>query len=154
MPGVQLVAISALILLLLPIVILEWESYRVPDWLYMLLAGSGVVFSLLQFGFGTAIIALLTAALCLLLIGSGVAYMRRAWKLRFLSGGQIKLLAAGSAWLGPVGAILMLILAILSFTIFVLILRVRKKTILRPDSEAIAAIAILVIQVHQGLATF
>jgi len=154
MPGLQLLAIAILILLLLPIVILEWESYRVPDWLYMLLAGSGVIFSLLQFGFGTAVVALLTAALCLLLIGGGVAYMRRTWKLRFLSGGQIKLLAAGSAWLGPVGAILMLILAIISFILFVLILRIRKKTILRPDSEAIAAIAILVIQVHQGSATF
>jgi len=154
MSGMPLIAIAALIIILLPIVILEWERYRVPDWLYLLLAGSGVLFTLLQIGLSAAVFAALTSSLCVLLIGGGVAYMRRTWKLRLLSGGQIKLLAAGSAWLGPVGAVLMLAVAVLLFILSVLILRIRKKAVLRPDSEAIAAIAILVIKVHQGLATF
>jgi len=153
MPGVQLIAISTLILILLPIIVLEWEQRNVPNWLYLLLGAAGIAFTLTSRGLGGAIVSLAAGIAILLLLASAIAYMRRTWKLRLLSGGQIKLMAAGAAWLGPVGAGLMLSLAILLFVISVIFLRIRKKAVLRPDSEAIAAIAILIVQVHQGLAT-
>ncbi|WP_048574853.1 prepilin peptidase [Sphingobium fuliginis] len=153
MPGVQLIAISTLILILLPIIVLEWEQRNVPNWLYLLLGAAGIAFTLTSRGLGTAIASLAAGIAILLLLAGGIAYMRRSWKLRLLSGGQIKLLAAGAAWLGPSGAVLMLSLVILLFVISVVFLRIRKKAVLRPDSEAIAAIAILIVQVHQGLAT-
>lgn len=153
MTGVQLIAISTLILILLPIIVLEWEQRNVPNWLYLLLGAAGIAFTLTSRGLGGAIVSLAAGIAILLLLAGAIAYMRRTWKLRLLSGGQIKLMAAGAAWLGPVGAVLMLSLAILLFVISVIFLRIRKKAVLRPDSEAIAAIAILIVQVHQGLAT-
>ncbi|QPI75343.1 MULTISPECIES: hypothetical protein [unclassified Sphingobium] len=153
MTGVQLIAISTLILILLPIIVLAWEQRNVPNWLYLLLGAAGIAFTLTSRGLGGAIVSLAAGIAILLLLAGAIAYMRRTCKLRLLSGGQIKLMAAGAAWLGPVGAVLMLSLAILLFVISVIFLRIRKKAVLRPDSEAIAAIAILIVQVHQGLAT-
>ena len=153
MTGVQLIAISTLILILLPIIVLAWEQRNVPNWLYLLLGTAGIAFTLTSRGLGGAIVSLAAGIAILLLLAGAIAYMRRTCKLRLLSGGQIKLMAAGAAWLGPVGAVLMLSLAILLFVISVIFLRIRKKAVLRPDSEAIAAIAILIVQVHQGLAT-
>ncbi|WP_375196607.1 hypothetical protein [Sphingobium sp.] len=146
MNGESHIGSALLILLLLPVVILHWERRGGDDRLYGLIAIGGVGFAAWTQGPGGALLAGLSGVLCLLLLSALVAAISSVWRLHLLTGGHIKLLAAGACWLSLTGAALMLAVATALFWLAALFLRARKAADPRPDMAAIAAIALLSAQ--------
>ncbi|WP_150291498.1 hypothetical protein [Sphingobium estronivorans] len=144
MNGMQWIGCAALILLLLPVLVLHWEGRAVTDRFYGLIALCGIGFAGLAHGVSGMAMAGAIGLACLALLSSAIAVLALRWRL--LTGGHIKLLAAGATWLSVTGALLMLGLALALFLIAAVILRVRKAADPRPDMAGIAAIALLSAQ--------
>lgn len=142
--------LAALVLIVVPIVILPWEGRRTPDWLYILLAVCGLVGSALLGGWPALVRGLVAGAGCLLVAGLAVTVLRARTRLRILTGGHIKLLAAGATWLGVLGALAMMAVAV--FALFLIAFMQRTGAVRRrPDTSAIVAIAILSVAMQQYL---
>ncbi|KEQ51296.1 hypothetical protein [Sphingobium chlorophenolicum] len=146
MNGASFIGCALMILLLLPVLVLHWEGRVVTDRLYGAIALGGVGFAALFHGAVGAMLAVGVGLACLLLLSSAVAAISLFWRLRLLTGGHIKLIAAGATWLSAGGALLMLALAVGLFVVVAVILRVRKVADPRPDMAGIAAIALLSAQ--------
>jgi prepilin signal peptidase PulO-like enzyme (type II secretory pathway) len=150
MTGSNYLALAALILLLLPAVILPWEGRRVPDAYYAFIAAAGLVPAGAAGGPAGIASALAAAIATLCIVTAIVTAIRASQRLQLLTAGHIKLLSAGSVWLGPVGALMMVIAA---FTLLFAagIFQHRRSRTRRPDFAAMAALAILCVSVQQSL---
>lgn len=148
MGGVGYIALAALILMLLPAVVLPWEGRRVPDALYAAIGAGGLVAAGLREGLDGVIWAAVAGAGSLLTVTAVIAGIKAHINAQLVTGGHIRLLAAGSTWLGIYGAMAMLGLAFAAlFTIG--LYRHRKTNSRRPDFAAIAALAILFVGIQQ-----
>ncbi len=152
MTGFGFLALATLIVLLLPIVVLPWEGRRVPDPFYALLAAGGILASGIGGGFDSALWAAAACLICLAVVAAGVTLLRMTTRLQLLTGGHIKLLAAGAAWLGIGGTFAMLLLAFAALFAVGAIGQFRPLT-RRPDFSVIAALAIFSLNLQQSLFT-
>lgn len=145
--------LAALIVLLMPIIVLPWEGQRAPDWLYALLGAGGLACVWVTGGAVAAAWSAGAALGCLVVVGACITMLRVNTGLQVLTGGHIKLLAAGATWLGFTGAVIMI-----AITIFVLFLIAAFQQVgsgrHRPDSSAVVAMAIVVVALHQQLPVF
>lgn len=152
MTGFGFLALAMLIVLLLPIVVLPWEGRRVPDLVYALLAAGGILASGIGGGIGSALWAAAACLICLAVVAAGVTLLRLTLQFQLLTGGHIKLLAAGAAWLGIGGTFAMLLLTFAALFTVGAIGQFRPLT-RRPDFSVIAALAILSLNLQQSLFT-
>lgn len=144
------IALAVLIVLLLPIVVLAIEGRRSPDVFYAAIALCGLIVS--GWSGGTAGLLLAAASLLsvLLLMGVAVTMLRSKWRLRILTGGQIKLMAAGAAWLGPLGTVLMIVLAVAALFAIAMWRQVSEGQA-RSDPGIIVATAIAIVALQQNI---
>ena len=102
------VAAGALFSVLLAIAcVSDLRTRRIPNKLNLVLAATGVVFSVAVLPLGTAV----THAVLGMLVG--LAIWVPCWLLRFLGAGDVKLAAAAGAWLGVSGVLRASFLALL-----------------------------------------
>lgn len=143
--------LAVLILVLLPVVILPWERRKVPDWIYTVIAACGLGSSLVYSGLPGFTWSALSGLGCLLVVGGGVTALRTATRLRILTGGQIKLLAAGATWLGPAGTLIMVLVGAFALFAAAALLQASQAQ-RRPDSGSILALSIVLVAfLQQGL---
>lgn len=142
--------LALLILVLIPIVILPWEGRSTPDWLYMLLAGSGLAGAAMAGGVWGLALSFAAGLGFLGLASLAVTALRKRTRARILTGGQIKLLGAGATWLGIHGAVAMIMVTVIVLFVLAAVQRagaVRQ----RPDASAVLAVAILSVALQQHL---
>jgi prepilin signal peptidase PulO-like enzyme (type II secretory pathway) len=139
-----------LIVVLMPVVVLPWEHRKVPDALYIAIAACGLASSALHQGFSGLAWSAGSAIACLVVVGAAVTGLRAATRLRILTGGQIKLLAAGATWLGPAGTIIMILVAAFVLFAAAALLQVSQRQ-RRPDSAAVVAMTIVIVAFQQQL---
>lgn len=142
--------LALLILVLMPVVILPWEGRKTPDWLYLVLAGCGLAGAVALGGVPGLVRACAAGLGCLIVASGAVTLLRSRTRLRVLTGGQIKLLAAGATWLGIDGALAMVTVAFCALFLIAVFQRtgvVRR----RPDASAIVAVAIVSVAMQQHL---
>jgi prepilin peptidase CpaA len=75
------------------------RTRRIPNWLILVIAALGLVFSTATGGIPHGLVSGLLAVLV------GLAIWLPGWIFRWLGAGDVKLFAATSAWLGVAGAI-------------------------------------------------
>jgi prepilin signal peptidase PulO-like enzyme (type II secretory pathway) len=148
--GWDYIALAALILLLLPAVVMPWEGRRAPDALYAAIAIAGLIAAGLRDGPGAVAWAVVGALTALAIIAAVATAIRIRRGVRIVTAGHVKLMAAGSLWLGPVGAMAMVAGAFALLFLAALFQR-RLTCPRRPDFMAIAAIAILCTGIQQSL---
>lgn len=141
-------ALAGLIVLMLPIVVLHQEGRRSPDIFYALLVLCGLGTSAWAGGWSGFAWSLAAAAAVLAVTGGLVTLLRSRMRLRLLTGGQIKLMAAGATWLGPWGSLLMLLIALLTL-LGIAIGRQLTHGPARPTSANIIVAAIMVVALQQ-----
>lgn len=142
--------LALLILVLVPVVILPWEGQTTPDWLYVVLAGCGLVGAAALEGTSGFYRACAAGVGCIAVASLAVTVLRARTRARILTGGQIKLLGAGATWLGISGTFAMMAVAVLALVLIAAFQRagaVRR----RPDASAILAVAILSVALQQYL---
>lgn len=150
MAGLDLLLLAALIVLLLPVVILPWEGRKVPVALYALIATAGVAASIARGGMEAGLGSAAAGALCLIFTAAGIFALRENLRVQLLTGGHIKLLAAGATWLGLGGTIAMLLCAFA--VLFVMgTIENRKSIKRRPDFSTVVAITIVGLNIQQSL---
>jgi len=142
--------LALLILVLIPVVVLPWEGRTPPDWLYIVIAGCGLA-GAVALGGPFALARSCAAGLgCLLVAGGAITVLRSRTRARILTGGQIKLLAAGATWLGVNGTMAMI--AVAAFILFLIAAFQRAGAVRRrPDASAIVAVAIVSVAMQQHL---
>jgi hypothetical protein len=142
--------LALLIVLLLPTVVLAMEGRRSPDALYALIAICGLMVSAYSGGSRALVVAIASALGVLLVTGTAVTMLRSKLRLRILTGGQIKLMAAGAAWLGPWGTVLMMVLAIVALFAIAMWRQLREGRA-RTDPGIIVATAIAIVALQQNI---
>lgn len=150
MAGLSYFNLALMIVLLLPAVILPWEGRRPPDLLYVTIAVGGLAFAALGGGVAALGWSFLAGLGCLAIVAGGVTALRAATGLQLLTGSQLKLLAAGATWLGPLGALTMIAITALAL-LLVATVRQFRPIARRPDSGAIVAVAIFCVGLQQVL---
>lgn len=150
MHGSGYLALAALILLLLPAVILPWEGRRVPSGLYVAIGAGGLLAAGLNGGIDAIFWSVLAGLISISIVTGAVTALRRVFNLQILTSGHIKLLAAGSMWLGLTGTLAMLAITFVAFFGAAVIQRLHSMA-RRPDFSAIAALAILCVSIQQTM---
>jgi prepilin signal peptidase PulO-like enzyme (type II secretory pathway) len=144
--------LAVLVVVLIPAVAISLEGRRTPDLLYPVIAACGLLASGLRGGWPALGGAFLAGLLVLLLVGGAITALRSAMRLRLLTGGQIKLMAAGATWLGPAGALAMILIA--AFALFaVAAWQQASEHQRRPDCVIIVALAIMSVALEQQFAS-
>lgn len=142
--------LALLILVLVPVVVLPWEGRTTPDWLYLMLAAGGLAGAAIQGGLPAFALSCAAGLGCLIVAGCAITVLRSRTRARILTGGQIKLLAAGATWLGLGGAAAMIAVAV--FVLFLIAAFQRMGAVRqRPDASAIFAVAIVSVAMQQYL---
>lgn len=141
-------ALAALVLVLMPAVVTSMEGRKAPDVLYPVIAGAGLLSSGLRGGWSALGWSAAAALLVLVVIGVVITLLRTSLRLRILTGGQIKLMAAGATWLGPLGALAMILVATFALFAFAALQQARNMQ-RRPDSAIIVALAIMCVALQQ-----
>jgi Flp pilus assembly protein protease CpaA len=154
MDAMSKIGVALLVVLLLPAIVAEWEGRRLPDIFHAALGLGGLLFALATGGTTALIAALATAIAGLALLAAVVAGARSLWFIRLMRGSDIKLLAAGSAWLGAGGTLAMIGLVALLFVLTVVVLRVRNNRPLRPELTPLVAIAAIGVFLCQNQTQF
>jgi Flp pilus assembly protein protease CpaA len=108
----RLLGLGLLIALLLPSLVALSERRRLHDMFRALLALAGLGFCWATGGTSGLLLGLCSSLGVLLLLTMLVAFTQKLFDARILSGGEIKQLAAGAAWLYPHGAVVYLITVI------------------------------------------
>lgn len=140
--------LAALVIVLVPAVAISLEGRRTPDILYPAMALCGLIGSGLRGGSPAVGGAFVSGMGVLLLVGGAITLLRSTMRLRLLTGGQIKLMAAGATWLGPVGALAMILVA--GFALFALAAwQQTSDQSRRPDSAIVVALAILAVAIQK-----
>lgn len=144
------IGLAALILLLLPPIVAELEARRLANIFYAALAIGGLVYALLAGGPTAAANAALAGLGCLALLSAGVAGAVILWERRVLTGGHIKLLSAGAAWLGIAATGAMLLIASAGILFFIVSSRITYKKPKRPAMTMIMSISLIVTFIFSG----
>lgn len=142
--------LAFLLLALIPVVVLPWEGRATPDWLYIVLATFGLLGAVVLEGIPGLLRACAAGAGSLIIASLAVAILRARTGARVLTGGQLKLLAAGATWLGLGGTFAMIAVALLTLITLAAFQKagaVRR----RPDASAILAVAIVSVAMQQHL---
>jgi prepilin signal peptidase PulO-like enzyme (type II secretory pathway) len=145
--------LAVLVVVLIPAVAISLEGRRMPEFLYPAIALCGMASSGLRGGWLALGGAFLAGLIVLLLVGGAITALRSSMRLRLLTGGQIKLMAAGATWLGPVGAAAMILIA--GFALFAMAAwqQAMQREQQRPDSVIIVALAIMSVAMEQQFAS-
>lgn len=143
--------LAVLILVLLPPVVLPWEGQRPPDAVYLVIAACGLASSAWHGGWAGLAWSAAGALGCVLLIGAAVTKLRASSRLRIFTGGQIKLMAAGAAWLGPGGTLAMVVFTIILLFSWAAVQQIAESQ-RRPDSAMVVAITIMTVALQQQIA--
>jgi prepilin signal peptidase PulO-like enzyme (type II secretory pathway) len=142
--------LAFLILVLMPVVVLPWEGRTTPDWIYLLLTACGLAAAGVTGGMPGLLRACAAGLGCLALVVLAVTALRARTRLRILTGGQIKLFAAGATWVGVGGALAMVAVAV--FILFLVAAFQQAGAVRRrPDTSAIVALAIVSVAMQQHL---
>jgi prepilin signal peptidase PulO-like enzyme (type II secretory pathway) len=148
--GAGYFTLAVLTVLLIPIMVLPLEGRRAPSLLYGAIAVGGLAASLWSGGMVGFAWAIAMALAVMVIVGGGVTLLRAATRLRILTGGQIKLMAAGATWLGPLGTVLMIAIAIIA--LFAIAgWRQLRDTRQRPESAIVVAAAIMIVALQQNI---
>ena len=100
----RLVAVAPLLGLLAVAAVIDVRTRRIPNWLSAAVAAGGLALSIT----GGGLVGPAAAALGLLV---GFALLAASFALRLMGGGDVKLMAAVGAWLGPWGIFLAFVVA-------------------------------------------
>jgi hypothetical protein len=100
----RMLGLALLVALLLPSLIALSERRRLPDVFRGLLALAGLGYCWATGGAFGLLLGLGSSLGTLLVLTMLVAFTQKLWSARLLSGGEIKQLASGAAWLYPFGA--------------------------------------------------
>lgn len=125
-------AVLALLALLGGAVLSDFRWHRIPNWLAGSLLGAGVLLQSMFHGWsglGAAIAGLMIGLLAFLPF-----YLRSA-----MGAGDVKLMAAAGAWLGPVGAVLACGLTLVAGLVMVLMIFGWRSLCMRQPALAMAA---------------
>jgi prepilin signal peptidase PulO-like enzyme (type II secretory pathway) len=142
--------LAVLVVVLIPAVAISLEGRRPPEVLYPAIAACGLLSNGLRGGWPAFGGAFRAGRLVLLVVGGAITAMRSTMRLRLLTGGQIKLMAAGATWLGPVGALAMILIA--GFALFAIAAwQHASERQGRPDSMIIVALAIICVATQQEM---
>lgn len=142
--------LAVLVTVLIPAVALSVEGRKVPGFVYPAIAGCGLVSSVLRGGLAGLGQSVAAALVTLLLIGAAITVLRAATRLRILTGGQIKLMAAGATWLGLVGSLVMIVVAAFGLFAFA-VLHQAGDGQRRPQSALIVVLAIMFVAFQQQI---
>jgi prepilin peptidase CpaA len=119
MSGYILLQLLPMLALLICAAVIDLRERRIPNWLTLLLAWSGLVQSLLPTGSIT-----LSAAVLGMLIG--LALPLALFVMGALGGGDVKLLAGLGAWLGAIGVIKVFAIAAIIGMVMVVVQSARR----------------------------
>jgi hypothetical protein len=150
MSGIGCIALAVLIILLVPVVVLPWEGRRVPGSLHAAIAAGGLAAAGLEGGAGALPWAAAAGVASLLTVAAIVTTVRGLLNVQILTATDIKLLAAGSTWLGIGGAVMMICAAFAALFGAALLQRWRSAD-RRPDFAVIATLAIVCVSIQQVL---
>src|SRR4051794_40262091 len=120
MSHLQLLSLAPLGAMLVIAAVIDWRNRRIPNWLTVLMALSGIAGS-----FMTVHVAAPSAALLGLLVGFALPFVLFA--MGALGGGDVKLLAAVGAWLGPIIIIKIFLAAAIVGMVIVLVQSAKQK---------------------------
>lgn len=148
----RLLGLGLLIALLLPSLIALTERRRLHDAFRALLAIGGLAYCWTTGGGTGLMLGICSGIGTLLLLTALVAFTQKLWGARLLSGGEIKQLAGGAAWLYPPAAVVYLAVT-LGFAIIAITVGKRFALRLRNGSlVAASSLALLVIFINSGFA--
>jgi leader peptidase (prepilin peptidase)/N-methyltransferase len=104
--------LGVLILLMIPVVVIDLRERRIPNWLNLAIAASGIVHGMWHDPSWRALGLMLFQAglVTLLLIGTTVV-LRMLSRGARIGWGDLKFLAAAALWVGMDGAVIVLLLA-------------------------------------------
>ncbi|MDB5700382.1 MAG: hypothetical protein JWL66_581 [Sphingomonadales bacterium] len=140
----RLLGMALLVALLLPSLVALGERRRLHDMFRALVAIGGLGFCWTTGGGLGLLLGLSAAVGTLIVVTAIVAFTQILWSVRLLSGGEIKQLASGAAWLTPLGAIAYILLALSIAIVTGLIARIFE-TRLRNEAALIASTAALLL---------
>ena len=143
-------ALAALIVVLIPIVVLPMDGRRSPHMAYAVMAGCGLAYSAWAGGWLGLVVSFLSACGVVLAVGGLLTFLRRRMRLSILTGGHIKLMGAGAAWLGPWGALLMVTISIVMLFAIAVLQNMRNSNA-RQFSLASIAFSILFVAMQQNV---
>lgn len=144
MNGFSYLSQAGLVLLLLPALVLQGEGRKVPDSYYALTAAAGLAATAARHGPAAAVQSLAAGCLCLAALALAITAIRQARGLQLLTGGHIKLLAAGATWLPPLGTVAMVMLAAALLLALAAVQRLRDRAE-RPDFAIIATLSLMAV---------
>ena len=150
MNGFSYLMQAGLVLLLLPALVLQGEGRKVPDAYHALIAAAGLCATTALHGPTAAAQSLLAGILCLAGLAAAITAIRHALGLQLLTGGHIKLLAAGAMWLQPLGTVAMVTLAAAALFALAAVQRLRDKAD-RPDFTIIATLSLMAVSLTSHL---
>ena len=112
MSSVKLIAVGTLLLILIPVIVIDLRERRIPNWLNLALAATGLLAqSLAAATFRDVLMALIApAAIAALFLGI-IALMNLVRHPGTLGLGDVKFLAAASLWVGFVGSTMVFVIA-------------------------------------------
>jgi leader peptidase (prepilin peptidase) / N-methyltransferase len=121
MTPIEIVAVGALLLLLLPVILFDLRERRIPNQLNALLAVAGLAFVMFTAPSWRAVLMALVAPLAVLAMFLAlIGVMKLLRRPGTLGLGDVKFLAAASIWVGFIGTTLVFVLASLLALIFTL----------------------------------
>jgi hypothetical protein len=101
----RLIGLALLVALVLPSLVAASERRRLHDAFRIVLAITGLGYCWATGGGSGLLLGLSSCLSTLIVLTMLVAYTQRYWGARLLSGGEIKTLASGAAWLTPFVAV-------------------------------------------------
>lgn len=150
MTPAHLLGMGLLVAALLPSLIAASERRRLPDLFRALLAIAGLGYGWATGG-GTGLAFGLASCLgTLLVLAALVAFTQKCAGVRLLSGGEIKQIAGGAAWLYPLGAAAYLLAVLAAGLIAGALERKLAFRLRREGLVALSSIALLIIFARAG----
>ncbi|MDB5712906.1 MAG: hypothetical protein JWO15_303 [Sphingomonadales bacterium] len=141
----RLLGAALLVALLLPSLVALGERRRLHDVFRVLLAIAGLGFCWMTGGASGLLLSLCSAIGTLIGLTAIVAFTQMFWNVRLLSGGEIKQLASGAAWLHPFGAFAYLLLALSITLVTGLIAKIFEKRLRNASVVVAASVALLIV---------
>ena len=112
MSSIKLIAVGVLVLILIPIVIIDLRERRIPNYLNLILAGTGLLAqSVTATSFRAVLMGLIAPVAIAALFLGVIALMKLLRRPGTLGLGDVKFLAAASLWVGFVGSTLVFVVA-------------------------------------------
>lgn len=144
-------ALAVLIVLLIPIVAMPLDGRRLPNAIYAVMAICGLILNTWSGGWAGLVGAVASSLGIMIAAGVAITLLRRKMRLRVLTGGQIKLLGAGAAWLGPLGTLSMAVIFIVMLFIVAMWRQIRESQG-GSVSATVIVISIMVVALQQNFA--